>query len=207
MIRVGRGVTLLVGGARSGKSDLAVRLGEAWDGEVVFVATATAGDDDMGSRIERHRQERPSDWSVVELPRCEPAGLVAADPDALAIVDCVTMLVANLMFDELDEAAILDHIDDVLDVLGSRAGPTLAVSNEVGPFATRYLRVHPTAYNSHIAMRLNVTACVYYAAGTYTLVQHPTLYRTCVRLEHEYTIALKSKNLKYRIFHCLLPIN
>ena len=67
-MRLGRGMSLLIGGARSGKSDLAVRLGQAWSGPVTFVATATAGDADMTLRIERHQDERPTGWGLIESP-------------------------------------------------------------------------------------------------------------------------------------------
>ena len=83
----------------------------------------------------------------------------------------------GILVSYLVEACLARYVNDVvMCTLFRRASfvanvdNTDAVSNEVGPFATRYLRVHPTAYNSHIAMRLNVTACMYYAAGTYTMV-------------------------------------
>ena len=61
--------TFLVGGARSGKSALAVRLASAWEGPVVFLATARAGDDEeLAARIARHRRERPAGWQTVEEP-------------------------------------------------------------------------------------------------------------------------------------------
>ena len=64
MITIGRGCTMLLGGARSGKSDLAVKLGRAWEGDVIVAATAEAGDGDMDRRITRHQNDRPADWVV-----------------------------------------------------------------------------------------------------------------------------------------------
>ena len=136
-MQLGPGMSLLLGGARSGKSDLAVRLGQAWPGAVTFVATATAGDDDMAQRIERHQGERPPEWGVIESPffAAEHAALLPTDD--LVIVDCVTLLVANLMFDRHPEADIMIHIDTLGSALAARPAPSIVISNEVG------LGVHP----------------------------------------------------------------
>ena len=136
-MRLGRGLTLLLGGARSGKSDLVVRLAEAWPDQVRFVATATAGDADMAARIERHRAERPAHWHVDELPRLEASDLAIDADDSLTIVDCVTMLVANLLFADLDDDAIVDQCGHLAAAGAGRTAPTLMISNEVG------LGVHP----------------------------------------------------------------
>ena len=87
--------TFLVGGARSGKSTLAVEIGLRHDGPVVFVATAEAFDDDLAQRIARHRDERP-DWPTAEVPVALAEAITACDPDALVIVDCLTVWVGNL---------------------------------------------------------------------------------------------------------------
>jgi adenosyl cobinamide kinase/adenosyl cobinamide phosphate guanylyltransferase len=109
------GVTLLLGGARSGKSDLAVRLAGAWGGPVTFVATASPdGDDDLSARIARHRTERPP-WPTVEAPR------------DLAVVD------------GLDEDGANAVADELLAALRSRHTPSLVVTNEVG------MGVHPSS--------------------------------------------------------------
>ena len=89
-MHLGRGLSLLLGGARSGKSDLAVTLGESWPGHVVFVATATAGDEDMAARIDRHQAERPTDWQLVEAPQFDATQVAALGADDLVIVDCIT---------------------------------------------------------------------------------------------------------------------
>lgn len=136
-MRVGQGLTLLLGGARSGKSDLAVRLGEAWSGDVNFVATATAGDDDMAQRIARHQDERPSDWALHELDHFGAADVDGLGTGALVIVDCITLLVMNLMTAGHDESAIAEHVADLGTVLAGRSAPTVVISNEVG------LGIHP----------------------------------------------------------------
>lgn len=136
-MRIGSGLSLFVGGARSGKSDVVVRLGQSWPGDVVFVATATAGDEDMADRIARHQDERPSLWGLVESPEFSSDELAAVDPGALVIVDCVTLLVSNLLFADRTDDQIVAHVAALAESAAARSAPTLVVSNEVG------LGVHP----------------------------------------------------------------
>ena len=79
---------LLLGGARSGKSSLAVRM--AGD-RATFVATATAGDEEMAERIERHRAERPAEWTTVEEPVELGSALAAVPDEEPVVVDCLTI--------------------------------------------------------------------------------------------------------------------
>jgi adenosylcobinamide kinase / adenosylcobinamide-phosphate guanylyltransferase len=88
---------LLLGGARSGKSALAVRLAQSWGGPVVFVATGEARDDDMAERIEQHRRDRPAGWTTVEEARELMAALKDTPDDAFVVVDCLSLWVANVM--------------------------------------------------------------------------------------------------------------
>ena len=129
-------ITFLVGGARSGKSTLAVELGRRHPGPVVFVATAEPFDDDLRARVDAHRAERPG-WPTVEAP-VELATAVADTPaDALVVVDCLTVWVGNL-FHHLDgEQARRAAYDAVVTTFTSRSGHTVVVSNEVG------LGLHP----------------------------------------------------------------
>ena len=124
-------VTLLIGGARSGKSALAVEIGTRHDGDVVFIATAEPFDDDMRSRIARHRTDRP-DWPVVDAPLDLGGAIVAAPSEALLIVDCLTVWVNN----ELHHNGAVDA-GGVATALGERTGPSVVITNEVG------LGVHP----------------------------------------------------------------
>lgn len=137
MNEVPPGVTLLLGGARSGKSSLAVALGRAWTGAVVVVATARVGDDaDLAERVARHRAERPAEWRTVETT--DVVGAVAGAPDhALVIVDCVTLWVADAFDEPGREAAVVDAALELAGIAAARPGPTVLVSNEVG------LGVHP----------------------------------------------------------------
>lgn len=131
-MQLGRGFSFLVGGARSGKSDLAVQLGIAWPGDVVLIASASAGDAEMERRIARHQLERPDDWALIEAPLCSANDVTAVDESSLLIIDCITMLVANQMFAQRSETEILAHATVLADTLSHRAGPSIVISNEVG---------------------------------------------------------------------------
>lgn len=124
------GLVLLLGGARSGKSALAVRWGRAYDGPVVFVATGWAGDDEMRQRIARHRAERPTGWQTVEQPRDVVTAVRNAAPNALVIVDCLTLWLANLR--DTPEPDILAQTDALISTARGRGAPTVVISNEVG---------------------------------------------------------------------------
>ena len=131
-IRIGSGLTLLLGGARSGKSDLAVSLGRVFSGDVVLAATAVAGDDDMAQRIEHHQSDRPAEWGLVESPVIDPSTIDSVDPSAMLIIDCITLLVTNLMMADKTDEQIDQHASVLSHVLVSRRAPTIVISNEVG---------------------------------------------------------------------------
>jgi adenosyl cobinamide kinase/adenosyl cobinamide phosphate guanylyltransferase len=101
-------LTFLLGGARSGKSALALRLAARHE-QVVFLATGEARDDEMTARIERHRAERPSHWRTVEEPLRLRAAIEAVPPDACLVVDCLSLWVANVLEagEPVDEVAAL----------------------------------------------------------------------------------------------------
>jgi adenosyl cobinamide kinase/adenosyl cobinamide phosphate guanylyltransferase len=125
-------LTFLTGGARSGKSALAVRMGERHE-RVVFVATARPeGDEEWAERLARHRAERPASWVTLEESLDLVSALERVDPSAFVILDCLTLWVANAL-----EAGWAD--DDVVGVAAKAAdraavhpGGSVAVSNEVG---------------------------------------------------------------------------
>jgi adenosyl cobinamide kinase/adenosyl cobinamide phosphate guanylyltransferase len=128
-------LTLLLGGARSGKSALAVELGRRHDGPVTFLATCPPLDADLADRIARHRAERP-EWPTIE-EGCDVAGALSRCGDDLVILDCLTLWVSNLMHRGDDDAAIEGMAASTAELAVSRTGPTVAISNEVG------LGVHP----------------------------------------------------------------
>jgi adenosylcobinamide kinase/adenosylcobinamide-phosphate guanylyltransferase len=123
-------LVVLIGGARAGKSALAVKLASDWEGDVAYVATAEAGDGEMADRIARHRSERPETWATIE----EPLELrrAVAKLAGLVIVDCLTLWVANLIARGDDEDAVVVEAVAVADVAAVREAPTIVVTNEVG---------------------------------------------------------------------------
>lgn len=128
-------LTFLLGGARSGKSTLAIQLGEHHGGGVHFIATAEPFDDDLRERIERHRAERPRSWTTAEVPVELPAAIAAAPADAFVIVDCLTVWLANLFVHVIDPQRRAQYGHDMVAALRKRAAttsPVVVVSNEVG---------------------------------------------------------------------------
>jgi adenosylcobinamide kinase/adenosylcobinamide-phosphate guanylyltransferase len=130
-------LTVVLGGARSGKSSFAVHLGqraEASGRRVAFIATSPRipGDDDLDARIAAHRSERPSTWLTIEEEVDVQLAVSSVESSALVIVDCVTLWVSNLMHRDASEQDVLDAANEVLAALHSRSGPSLLISNEVG---------------------------------------------------------------------------
>lgn len=123
--------TLILGGARSGKSALAERLARAGGCEVVYVATAEAGDAEMRSRIAHHRARRPAAWRCVEEPLAL-AGVLDAHARAgrCLLVDCLTLWLSNLL--HAGDARFASERAALLDRLPSLPGDVLWVANEVG---------------------------------------------------------------------------
>lgn len=136
-------LTLLLGGARSGKSSLAVDIGRRHAGPVTFVATAPSSaldpvgtDDDMQHRIARHRAERPAEWTTIE-ETVDLRGALSGCADSLVIIDCLTLWTSNMMWDGVDDVAIADQAEEVAALAAHRSAPVVVISNEVG------MGVHP----------------------------------------------------------------
>jgi adenosylcobinamide kinase/adenosylcobinamide-phosphate guanylyltransferase len=124
--------TLILGGARSGKSAYAERLAVESGHEVVYIATAQAHDAEMAARIAHHRASRPQHWHCVEEPLALADVLRAqARPGRCVLVDCLTLWLSNVLGDS-DSARFERERDALLDVLPSLTGQVLLVSNEVG---------------------------------------------------------------------------
>jgi adenosylcobinamide kinase/adenosylcobinamide-phosphate guanylyltransferase len=125
-------LTFLLGGARSGKSSLAVELARAWVGPVTFIATGEAGDDEMAERIRVHQDERPAEWQTVEAPVDVRAALALVADEAAVVLDCLSLWVANLL-ERGDAAHEIEMESRALSGLAAaRRSLTVAVSNEVG---------------------------------------------------------------------------
>ncbi|HID05691.1 MAG TPA: bifunctional adenosylcobinamide kinase/adenosylcobinamide-phosphate guanylyltransferase [Armatimonadetes bacterium] len=125
--------TLIIGGARSGKSKFAVELAKGVCGRVAFIATAVVTDDEMRNRIEEHRKMRPSAWMTVEEPLHIAQWLKVhhAEFDAI-IVDCITIWLSNWLMEGATDETILAAVDEFIDIATSYRGHLIAVSNEVG---------------------------------------------------------------------------
>lgn len=122
-------LTLILGGARSGKSHLGERLTRAAGAEAPFyVATAEALDDEMARRIARHQADRGADWRTVEAPHGLPDA-IAGEPSAPMLIDCLTLWLSNRLLAEADLDADRQAL---LAALRTRQGATVVVSNEVG---------------------------------------------------------------------------
>lgn len=128
-------LTLLLGGARSGKSALAVELGRRHEGGVTFLATSPVIDGDLSARVARHRAERPA-WPTIEEP-LDVAGALAAAGDDLVVLDCLTLWVNNLLHRGDSDADVEALSATTACAAAHRTGPTVVISNEVG------LGVHP----------------------------------------------------------------
>ena len=119
-------LTLILGGARSGKSRHAETLVAAHPAPWLYVATAAAGDAEMAARIAAHQARRGEGWRTREVPLDLPAALAEPHP---ALVDCLTLWLANLMAAERDIPAATAALETALR---ARTAPTVLVSNEVG---------------------------------------------------------------------------
>ena len=131
-------ITLVLGGARSGKSQYAQTLASR-AADVVFVATAQPIDDEMRAKIARHRQERPAEWKTVEAPiELEAAVREHGRRSSFLLIDCLTTFTANLMLandakaDGVKKDAIFACIDRLCNALRESSASVAIVSNEVG---------------------------------------------------------------------------
>lgn len=117
-------VTLVTGGARSGKSALAERLTLRHGGTPIYIATAEARDDEMADRIDRHRQRRGDGWQVIEEPSALAQTLIRSDGAGARLVDCLTLWLSNCG-DKADIAGLADTLRDL-------RSPVVLVTNELG---------------------------------------------------------------------------
>ncbi|CAM5772505.1 adenosylcobinamide kinase/adenosylcobinamide phosphate guanyltransferase [Labrys miyagiensis] len=120
-------LTLVLGGARSGKSRHAEALIAAHPAPWTYIATAQAFDEEMGQRIAEHQARRNESWRTVDAPLALPEAIAASEGPVL--VDCLTLWLTNLM---LGEHALKPAFDSLAGALGAAGGPVVLVSNEVG---------------------------------------------------------------------------
>ncbi len=136
---MGNGLTLILGGARSGKSTYAQAMVEQDHQSALFVATATGGDEEMIARIAAHRASRPDHWITLEAPVQVGAAIQKAEPTAWVLLDCMTLLTSNVLLslpEPLDEneleRVMQQEIDAIISAYHSHGGKWVVVSNEVG---------------------------------------------------------------------------
>ena len=124
------GFVLVLGGARSGKSNLANRLGGDSGRSVTYIATATAGDAEMEERIRSHRRTRSPRWKTVEEPIDLLAAVRATAPESFLVVDCLTLWVTNMLLAGRTSEEVRAVAISVAGELADRSA--VVVSNEVG---------------------------------------------------------------------------
>jgi adenosylcobinamide kinase/adenosylcobinamide-phosphate guanylyltransferase len=161
--------TLILGGARSGKSALAERLALASAGAVVYIATAQARDGEMAERIAHHRARRPADWACVEEPLALADVLRQhARADRCVLVDCLTLWLSNLL-GAADASCFERERATLLDTLPQLPGEILLVSNEVGmgvvPLGELSRRFVDEAGRLHQALAAVCDRVIFVAAG------------------------------------------
>jgi len=125
-------VSVVIGGARSGKSALSIEIATRWQSGVTFIATGQPGDEEMAARIERHRAERNAEWTTIEEPAELAKAIEGASRGDLVIVDCLTLWVSNLIGRDYGADEIEKHAQDAAGRAVEREAPTLVVTNEVG---------------------------------------------------------------------------
>jgi adenosylcobinamide kinase/adenosylcobinamide-phosphate guanylyltransferase len=161
--------SLILGGARSGKSALAERLAMASRQDVVYIATAQANDEEMAARIAHHRTSRPAHWQSVEEPLALAATLHRhARAERCLLVDCLTLWLSNLLGQD-DESRFVQERDALLEVLPTLEGQLLLVSNEVGlgivPMGAQTRHFVDEAGRLHQALAERCERVLFVAAG------------------------------------------
>ncbi|QDH70913.1 bifunctional adenosylcobinamide kinase/adenosylcobinamide-phosphate guanylyltransferase [Marilutibacter alkalisoli] len=170
--------SLILGGARSGKSALAERLALDSGLAVTYIATAQAGDGEMATRIAHHRARRPAHWGCVEEPLALAATLHAhAAADRCLLVDCLTLWLSNLLADPGGERFGLER-EALLEVLPELPGRILLVSNEVGlgvvPMGELSRRFVDEAGRLHQALAQRCGQVLFVAAGLPMALKGPS---------------------------------
>lgn len=136
-------LTVLLGGARSGKSTLAEKLAGQRGETALYIATAEAEDAEMSSRIEKHQQQRPGSWRTLEVP-LDVTGAVLHDhpEEEVILMDCLTLLVSNVILDacgdiddpdeEASQQAVEKEVSALIKTIQEGGANWIVVSNEVG---------------------------------------------------------------------------
>jgi len=136
---MGKQMTLITGGARSGKSDHAQSLVAATRRSVLFVATAAAGDEEMANRIAAHRLNRPAGWITLEAQTHVGLAITNAAVTPFVLLDCITLLASNVLLacpEPVDEKQYLmtmeTELEELIAAYRAHPGTWIIVTNEVG---------------------------------------------------------------------------
>jgi len=175
-----RSPALVLGGVKSGKSRYAMHLAHEYASansptdNVVFIATARADDDEMAHRIERHQQDRPTHWRVIEEPRYLAEALhrlntelSADETKPVVLVDCLTLWLTQLCGEELSADELMDVCQQLVQQVTKVNYPLILVSNELnmgvtplGEFSRRYCDAAGLLHQSLAAVCDSVTLVV-----------------------------------------------
>ena len=160
-------VTLILGGARSGKSSFAETMTITHPRGCIYLATAEIGDEEMAERVRKHRARREAHWRTVEAPlELAPAIVAETEQGAAVLVDCLTLWLSNLMAAGRDPER---ETEELVRALGQAGGPAVFVANEVGlgivpdNALARAFRDHAGRLNQRIAEIAN--SVFFVAAG------------------------------------------
>ncbi|MFH0771677.1 MAG: bifunctional adenosylcobinamide kinase/adenosylcobinamide-phosphate guanylyltransferase [Candidatus Omnitrophota bacterium] len=124
---------LITGGARSGKSTYAQNLAKPLKGKIIYIATAEALDEEMKKRVSLHKKSRPKDWLVIEEPLEVLSAVKKLPKERIVIIlDCLTLLISNLIFKGLSDNKICANIKAIAEALKRKAEFSIVVTNEVG---------------------------------------------------------------------------
>lgn len=137
---MGQRLTFILGGARSGKSGYAQHLAAERTQQVLYVATAQAGDEEMQTRIINHRAERPAHWATLEAPiHVGQAISHWAGAPQVILIDCLTLLASNVIVplpepvtEQVATGALLAEVDQLLHAYAQSSAEWIIISNEVG---------------------------------------------------------------------------
>jgi len=125
--------TLVIGGCRSGKSDHAQCLAEAFGGRLLYVATCVPRDDEMHERVRRHREKRPTPWETCEAPLDMPEAIVKNKHQFdVLLVDCLTLWVSNLLLESTNDGEMARRVRALTEAIHAPGCPLVLVTNEVG---------------------------------------------------------------------------
>ena len=129
-------IELVIGGARSGKSAYAEKRANESGKKVIYIATAEAGDSEMQTRIDQHRQNRPQQWQTVEEP-IKLADVIQQNSgsELCLLVDCLTLWLTNILFDkqgEIQQTVFEKETSALYNSLSNYSGQIILVTNEVG---------------------------------------------------------------------------